>query len=82
MDEILKANPGSLKELISLMTPNVYESVKTAIEIGKWHDGTRLNQQQGEHCMQILILYEARYLPEESHTTASLPGCLSNKDSY
>ena len=80
MDEILNANPETLQELISLMNPSIYESVKSAIEIGKWHDGTRLNQQQVEHCMQILILYEARYLPVESHTATGLPGCLSNKD--
>ena len=80
MDEILIANPETLQELISLMNPSIYESVKSAIEIGKWHDGTRLNQQQVEYCMQILILYEARYLPEDSRTVISLPECLSKKD--
>ncbi len=41
MDEILSATPESIDELITLMTEDAYRSVKTAVELSKWEDGTR-----------------------------------------
>ena len=40
MDEILSVTPESIEELIELMTEDTYRSVKTAVELSKWEDGT------------------------------------------
>jgi len=63
----------SVEELIAAMTPQTYEKLRTAIELGKWEDGARLSPEQLEHCMEVMILYEARNLPEEQRTGANLP---------
>ena len=80
MDEILSASPESIEELITLMTEETYKLVKTAVELSKWDDGTRLTKEQIEHCLQILILYEARHLPDDRQVGNSIPSCPSNKN--
>jgi len=43
----------------------VYERLKTALELGKWPDGKLLTEQQRETCMQAVISYEVRHLAQE-----------------
>ena len=52
-------------DLIRNITPDVYESLKLAVEIGKWADGRKLTQEQRELSLQALIAWEAENLPEE-----------------
>jgi uncharacterized protein YeaC (DUF1315 family) len=52
-------------ELIRHITPDVYQSLKLAVEIGKWADGRPLTQEQRELSLQALIAWEAENLPEE-----------------
>lgn len=74
--------PSSVEELLEEMTPSVYESLKTAIELGKWDDGSKLSAEQLEHSMQVVILYEMKHMPESERTGAALPmGCKSKLDS-
>lgn len=74
--------PSSVDELLDEITPAVYESLKTAIELGKWEDGSRLSAEQLEHSMQVVILYELKHVPESERTGAELPmGCKSKLDS-
>ena len=77
MSEILNSNPESIEELIAVMDEDTYKSIQTAVEIGKWKDGKLLTSEQVEHCLQILILYEARYFSDEAQTITNLPSCLS-----
>jgi uncharacterized protein YeaC (DUF1315 family) len=49
-----------LKQLLDSITPEVYESLKRAIEIGKWPDGRVLGEGQKELCMQAVIAYDER----------------------
>lgn len=44
--------------MIKSITPEVYENLKRAVELGKWNDGTRLTQEQRETCMQAIIAYD------------------------
>ncbi|MDF1765061.1 MAG: DUF1315 family protein [Gammaproteobacteria bacterium] len=72
--------PDSVEALIEAMTPTIYENLKTAIELGKWGDGTRLSAEQVESCLQTIILYEAKHVEAEARIEATLPtGC--SKDS-
>ncbi|MFT4861260.1 MAG: hypothetical protein ACI95C_000464 [Pseudohongiellaceae bacterium] len=75
-------SPSSVKALLEEITPSVYESLKTAIELGKWDDGSRLSAEQLEHSMQVVILYEMKHMGESERTGAALPkGCKSKLDS-
>ena len=75
MNEILDINPESIEQLISIMDEDTYKTIQTAVEVGKWKDGTRLRREQVERCLQILILYEARHFSKDSQTIANVPSC-------
>ena len=49
-----------LKQLLDSITPEVYGSLKRAIELGKWPDGRVLGSGQKELCIQAVIAYDAR----------------------
>ncbi len=55
-------------EILNAITPEVYENLKRAVELGKWPDGRVLSQDQKEHCMQAVIAYELTNLPAEERT--------------
>ncbi|GAA5316629.1 MAG: YeaC family protein [Candidatus Pelagadaptatus aseana] len=57
-----------IKQLLESITPDIYENLKTAIELGKWADGRKLDQEQKELCMQAVIAYEQMHVPAEERT--------------
>ncbi|KJZ07806.1 MAG: YeaC family protein [Marinomonas sp.] len=48
----------NFKEMIDNMSPEVYESIKLAVELGKWPNGVRLTDEQKELCLQAVITYD------------------------
>jgi uncharacterized protein YeaC (DUF1315 family) len=60
--------PDSWQALVAGMTPEVHQSLKTAVELGKWPNGDRLTPAQLEHCMQAVIAYDQLYLAEDQRT--------------
>lgn len=52
-------------ELVSSITPETFERLVTAVELGKWPDGVKLSEAQREHCIQLVMAYQARYCPSE-----------------
>jgi len=70
------SRPESLAELIGNISPATYDNLKSAIELGKWSDGSRLSGDQMDKCTQAIILYEAENLPQQQRTGFGLPaGC-------
>lgn len=55
-------------QLIDSITPEIHANLKQAIEIGKWPDGRSLTPEQRELCMQAIIAYEAKHVPETERT--------------
>lgn len=53
------------EKLIDSLDPNIYESLKRAVEIGKWPDGRPLSAEQRERCMEAVIAYDFRRKPEQ-----------------
>lgn len=52
-------------ELIERLDPVVYQSLKRAIELGKWPDGRKVSEQQRSTCMDAVLYYERLHdLPE------------------
>lgn len=53
------------EKLISTMSPDIYTSLKRAVEIGKWPDGRQLTVEQKELCMEAVLNYEQLYVSED-----------------
>ena len=78
-DELFIQRPESIEQLIDEMNSDVYGSLKLAVELGKWGDGARLNAQQIDFCMQAIILYEAKHLPEQDRVGFDLSASCQSK---
>ena len=70
---------SSFVEMIENITPDIYQSLKLAVEIGKWSDGRKLSQEQRELSLQALIAWEVQNLPEEQRTGYMGPQECSSK---
>lgn len=70
---------SSFVEMIENITPDIYESLKLAVEIGKWSDGRKLSQEQRELSLQALIAWEVQNVPEEQRTGYMGPQECSSK---
>lgn len=47
-------------QTVANLTPELVSKLKTAIELGKWEDGTKLTSEQVESAMQAVILWDAK----------------------
>ena len=55
----------NFEKMIEAMTPEIYQSLKRAVELGKWPNGERLSQEQRETSLRAVIAYEhARNMPD------------------
>lgn len=52
------------QQLIESITPEIYNKLKSAVEMGKWPDGTQLTPMQKENTLQAIIAYDALHKPE------------------
>lgn len=59
---------SSFDKLVATLTPELVASFRRAIETGKWPDGRRLSEEQRATCMQAVIAWEHRHLPEAERT--------------
>jgi len=66
--------------VLAMMTPEVHEGLRSAVEIGRWPDGTRLSAEQRALCMQAVIAWEARHLPPEDRAGHIDRGSKSESD--
>lgn len=57
-----------IEDILKVMTPDLYQRFRRAIELGKWPDGRQLSQEQMATCIQSVIAYEAAHLPPEQRT--------------
>lgn len=55
-------------KMIDNINPEIYASLKLALEIGKWPDGNKLTREQQELTMMAIIAWEQQNLPEEERT--------------
>ncbi|MBW7983254.1 YeaC family protein [Enterobacillus tribolii] len=63
-----------LDELIDGMTPEVYQRLVTAVELGKWPDGVSLTPEQKENSLQAVMLYQARHNTDAQHMSINTQG--------
>ena len=53
------------QQMISAMSREVYDSLRRALELGKWPDGSRLTPEQRVESMQAVIAWGELHLPPE-----------------
>lgn len=58
-------NENTLEKMLAALTPELVDAFRLAIEIGKWPDGRRLTDEQRSTCLQAVIAWEHKHLPEE-----------------
>ncbi|NND69687.1 MAG: DUF1315 family protein [Halioglobus sp.] len=53
------------QQMIEAMSREVYDSLRRALELGKWPDGRRLSAEQRQETMQAVIAWGEMHLPPE-----------------
>ncbi|WP_413738733.1 YeaC family protein [Sodalis sp. RH21] len=60
--------------LMANLTPDIYERLKRAVELGKWPDGVALTAEQRENCLQMVMLWQARHNHQPEHMSIGTDG--------
>ena len=68
-------------QLIAQLTPQVYQRLKAAIEIGKWPDGRVITADQKASCMEAVLRYQAMKLDANQHSGYMTDVCASSSSS-
>lgn len=63
-----------IEQIIDSMTPEVYQRLATAVELGKWPDGVALTAEQKENSLQLVMLWQARHNVDAQHMTIDTKG--------
>jgi len=66
------------QDIAKNLNQDIYHNLKTAVELGKWQDGTKLSTRQLELCMQAIIIWETEHLPENKRTGFIADQCKSH----
>jgi len=48
----------NIEQLIASMTPEIYNNMKVALELGRWGDGRTVTPEQKEFTLEAMIRYE------------------------
>ena len=64
----------SIEQMIDNMTPEIYQRLVTAVELGKWPDGVALTPEQKENSLQLVMLWQARHNVQAQHMTIDTNG--------
>jgi hypothetical protein len=68
--------------LLAAMTPEVYQRLMTAVELGKWPDGTVLSPEQKESSLQMVMLWQARNNHHPEHMSIGTDGAIVMKSKH
>jgi uncharacterized protein YeaC (DUF1315 family) len=50
-------------QAIESLTPEIYQRLKRAVELGKWPDGNVLTREQRANALQAIIAWDDRHRP-------------------
>ena len=64
----------NLEQIVNSMTPEIYQRLATAVELGKWPDGVALTPEQKENTLQLVMLWQARNNVQAEHMTIDTNG--------
>ena len=63
-----------VKDLIEAMTPEIYQRLVQAVELGKWPDGVALTPEQKENSLQALMLWQSMNNVDPQHMSIGTDG--------
>ncbi|KEY57990.1 YeaC family protein [Serratia sp. DD3] len=63
-----------VKDLIACMTPEIYQRLRQAVELGKWPDGVALTTEQKENSLQAVMLWQSMHNVEAQHMSIGTDG--------
>lgn len=63
-----------VKDLIAAMTPEIYQRLVQAVELGKWPDGVALTPEQKENSLQAVMLWQAMNNVDPQHMSIGTDG--------
>lgn len=69
----------NIEQLLSAMTPDIYERLCQCVETGKWLDGAELSDDQKSQCMQAIMAYQAKVGQSGEHMTVGSDGNIVHK---
>ncbi|MGL5701418.1 MAG: YeaC family protein [Kluyvera sp.] len=64
----------NIEQMLETMTPEIYQRLATAVELGKWPDGVALTNEQKENCLQLVMLWQSRHNNDAQHMTIDTQG--------
>lgn len=70
---------NQLDDVIEALTPEIYQRLVTAVELGKWPDGVALTPEQKAYCLQMVMLWQSRHNVEAQHMTINTQGEIEMK---
>ncbi|HAT4515967.1 TPA: DUF1315 family protein [Serratia marcescens] len=63
-----------VKDLIAAMTPEIYQRLVQAVELGKWPDGVALTPEQKENSLQAVMLWQSMNNVDPQHMSIGIDG--------
>ncbi|MFI8416937.1 YeaC family protein [Serratia sp. NPDC078593] len=63
-----------VKDLIAAMTPEIYQRLALAVELGKWPDGVALTPEQKENSLQAVMLWQSMHNNDPQHMSIGTDG--------
>ncbi|MDP8605529.1 DUF1315 family protein [Serratia marcescens] len=63
-----------VKDLIAAMTPEIYQRLVQAVELGKWPDGVALTPEQKENSLQAVMLWQSMHNVDPQHMSIGTDG--------
>lgn len=69
----------NIDEMLASMTPEVYQRLMTAVELGKWPDGVALTPDQKENSLQLVMMWQTRHNTAPQHMTIGTDGNIVTK---
>lgn len=70
---------NQLDDVIKALTPEIYQRLVTAVELGKWPDGVPLTPEQKAYCLQMVMLWQSRHNVDAQHMTINTQGEIEMK---
>lgn len=70
----IDTNINQIENMINKITPEIYEKLVTAVEIGKWADGVPLTDAQKRDTLQLVMLWQAKNNNEAEHMSINTRG--------
>lgn len=61
-------------DALRAMTPDIYERMRSAVETGRWPDGQKLTDAQRENAMELVMVYQAKFLDQDEHFSINKMG--------